>query len=278
MVSRHRHHTEHLLEKWGYVQLPQQLQRHLLVLALLSFAPRLASATLVAHWAMDEGTGTTVADDSGMNATGTLAGSNLPTWVPGKVGPYALSFTGTSSYVSTVNATNLLVGAQHYSAATWVKTTGTSIMVVTGFYDAASTGDYWYLALNWPTSGKFSCYTRNPGLIPANTAWIQTTNTVSIFDGAWHHIACVVNVTAPAASGVMYVDGAAVAATVPVNNDEYGTLQAFRLNLFIGAEAQNSTPAYGFVGGLDDLRIYRNALTSGDVATLYAMGNAPWLS
>jgi hypothetical protein len=55
---------------------------------------------LIGHWTFDEGSGTTVADSSGNNNTGTLV--NGPTWDTGKIGG-ALSFDGSDDYVDASN-------------------------------------------------------------------------------------------------------------------------------------------------------------------------------
>jgi hypothetical protein len=49
-------------------------------------------ADLVGHWALDDGSGTTVADVSGNGNDGTIV--NNPTWIPGAVGGTALEFHG----------------------------------------------------------------------------------------------------------------------------------------------------------------------------------------
>jgi alpha-L-arabinofuranosidase len=60
--------------------------------------PSGVTAGLVRHWALDEGSGTTAADSSGNAATGTIVGA--PTWVAGRVGAGALSFSADSQYVT----------------------------------------------------------------------------------------------------------------------------------------------------------------------------------
>jgi hypothetical protein len=56
------------------------------------------TAGLVGHWKFDEGTGTTVMDASGFANHGSLVSN--PTWTAGQVGSGALTFNGSSSYLS----------------------------------------------------------------------------------------------------------------------------------------------------------------------------------
>jgi len=55
-----------------------------------------ASAGLVAHWPLDEGSGTTAVDLSGNGHDATIGGT--ANWVPGQIG-LALDFDGSSTYI-----------------------------------------------------------------------------------------------------------------------------------------------------------------------------------
>jgi hypothetical protein len=69
-----------------------------------------------AHWKMDEGTGTVAADSSGKGNTGTVSGA---AWSPGKVGTNALTFNGTSDYVSVASNTSLTSIVNNFTVSFW---------------------------------------------------------------------------------------------------------------------------------------------------------------
>ena len=87
---------------------------------LLSIRSRsLAQSGLIASYSFNEGSGTTVADSSGNNLSGTIVGA---TWTTGGRYGGALSFNGTSSYVDLGNpAAFQLSGSMTVEA--WVKAT-----------------------------------------------------------------------------------------------------------------------------------------------------------
>ena len=79
-----------------------------------------ASAAPVAHWPLDEGTGTLVRDDTGGGSTGTLAPSQSVVWGMGPPGASAAPmFDGASSRMS-VESTAQLAVASSVSIAAWI--------------------------------------------------------------------------------------------------------------------------------------------------------------
>jgi len=73
-----------------------------------------ASADLVAHWPLDEGSGTTAIDLSGNGHDGTIGGT--ANWVAGQIG-LALDFDGSSTYIDMDD--QVVVGT--WSLAMWLK-------------------------------------------------------------------------------------------------------------------------------------------------------------
>src|SRR5262249_44391850 len=96
--------------------------RFLLIVFLLVFfsVPVYADITtgLVGWWKLTDGAGTSAADSSGGGHTGTLV--NSPSWVVGKIWPFALSFNGANQYVN-LNYSFPVGTALSYSA--WIKST-----------------------------------------------------------------------------------------------------------------------------------------------------------
>lgn len=74
---------------------------------------------LVGYWSFNEGTSTIAHDYSGHGNNGTLEGSTLPQWVPGKFGD-ALSFDGSTSYVDLGNNSAIKVPLP-ITVSAWVK-------------------------------------------------------------------------------------------------------------------------------------------------------------
>ncbi|MHC4212100.1 MAG: LamG domain-containing protein [Planctomycetota bacterium] len=72
----------------------------------------------VGHWEMDEGDSNTVSDSSGSNYHGTAEGSY--SWVTGKIGSWAIDFTGGKVVVTDDGNTPLLNPASEVSITAWV--------------------------------------------------------------------------------------------------------------------------------------------------------------
>ena len=88
-----------------------------LVLVLSLVLAGQVSAELVAHWKLDDGSGTVAIDSSGNGHDGTLMGD--PQWVAGKSGG-ALEFNGSSDYVEVPFSESLRVLNQgDFSFAAW---------------------------------------------------------------------------------------------------------------------------------------------------------------
>lgn len=69
------------------------------------------TASLQARYYMDEGTGTTIADSSGNGNTGTLGGTNTPTWVAG-ITPTAPTVALTGTITSLTQASDIVAGGK----------------------------------------------------------------------------------------------------------------------------------------------------------------------
>jgi hypothetical protein len=205
---------------------------------------------LVGYWALDDGTGTTATDSSGQGHTGTLV--NGPLWTAGKVGG-ALSVDGVSQYVSIAHTPTL--NAYPLTVALWMKTSATTgVPGVVNKYVSGSLNGYqvfvsggnlcaWYFkdALNYVWDGT-ACTLTTPGYA----------------DNLWHHVVFVVD----AAGGRLYVDGV-LKATQPWTGTPgaASTTQPLNLGVYPGGSY--------LPGSLDDVWIYNQALSAGEVQTLY---------
>jgi type II secretory pathway pseudopilin PulG len=200
-------------------------------------------SSLVAYWAMNEGSGTTTSDSSGNGNTGTLS-SPAPTWVTGHAGN-ALSFSGSSNYV-TANAINPASGI---TVSAWVYSTNFNQNGMVVEEDPKDTE--WELffsnnLLRW-SGGDTTVVTST---IPSNSNW--------------HFIAA----TQTGTSAVLYVDGTAVASgtITAIGNSGLGTS--------IGRYYYNAGQygGYYFTGTIDEVKVYDRPLSATEIGTLYSGG------
>ena len=232
------------------------------------FAQADVTTGLVAHWKLDDNTGTTATDSSGTGNNATLAASPAtPTWVSGRLG-YALSADGTDDYAS--EAAVDLSATNKVSVAFWLHesafndtddlaleaTTNTNNNT-TGFFVDPNSGS--------PCSGSFQitlkgdvgyssrCYTRPSA-------------------GAWHHYAAVFDKSLSTNEVDLYIDGALQTATSqPYNSNNTNNFGNAPIYLMSRGGSSLFT-----AGKLDDVRIYNRALTASDVRELAGNGPVGW--
>ena len=197
-----------------------------------------------AHWELDETEGG-IAYDSASDHDGTLNGN--PLWQPdgGKVNG-ALQLDGVDDYVSTPFILNTINGA--LSAFAWIKGGGPGQVIV-----SQTNGTGW--------GGSWLCADSSNGRLATVLMDPQPTlvSESVITDGAWHHIGLVWDKS----YRYLYVDGAevvrdAVSISYPMPCDG---------GLYLGAGKTLDTGSF-FSGLIDDVRIYRRALTAEEIAAL----------
>jgi hypothetical protein len=207
--------------------------------------PTPATGAPIGYWRLDETSGTSAADSSGNNRTGTTSGGT--TWVAGKVNN-GLSFNGTNAYLSIPDGFDPTA----FSVALWVKPAVTSAQSILVRTDASGSTASWSHQLSINSSGKFEAYMWDGA---AKTV----TGTTTVSANTWYHIA----LTA-ANNGQMklYVNGQAEGTAASISSmwtggDRY----------WIGS---NSGGGKGwFNGSADDAKLYDYALTSTDISNLY---------
>src|SRR3989344_1121080 len=186
------------------------------------FVPAVASAQditsgLVGHWKFDEISGTTAADSSGNNNTGTL--TNGPTWATGKINN-ALSFDGTDDYI---NLGNMNVSGSGITIAAWVKADTFSSSLDTRFISKANStseqGHYWMLGqtnsggdelrFRLKAGGSTQTLIASSGDLPTGT-WFHA---IATYDGSTMRLyKDGIEVGSVAKSGTIDID-----ATIPAN-------------------------------------------------------------
>ncbi len=215
------------------------------------------SGELIGYWALNDGTGTTALDSSGMGGDGTLTNMEPGSdWVTGSLG-LALEFDGNNEYVEIEDRDDLDLAGSDFTVAAWLKpaTFGESSQGRIVDHDGGSSGGGgWTFQLmdnaSFVTSGLAyqvngtSISSSNPNLITLDT---------------WQHAA----VTYDSGTLTFYVGGqprgvrtgapAVVATSAPIR---------------IGMRATDSDR--DFNGSIDEVRVYDRALSQAEIQDLAA--------
>ena len=204
------------------------------------------STNLVTALGMNEGSGTTLADASGNNHTGTLV--NGPLWVASQATyGQSVSFDGVNDAVSVANPSTYNFGTADFTIELWVKRNGLG----GGQRHLLSKCD----ATTWVVGCKELYFNANNQLVFGS---FSTSDTLAstIADTNWHHVA----VTFADSTNTlrMYVDGVLITTATKALEADGGTHVVTLGNLL------GSNP---FSGQLDELRIYNRVLTLAEIQT-----------
>ena len=206
------------------------------------------AADPVAHWAMDEGTGT-IAYDSAATNDGYFVDS--PVWITGYDGSGgALSFDGVDDYIEVTGYPGV-TGKTSRTFAAWIKTSNINGSIITyGDYSGGGTKWKFYLADNVGA----------PGAIQVDVYGGHIVGSTNVADGQWHHIAAVLqdDGTPDASEIKLYVDGLeeAYSSVVPAPVNTAGGSE-----LLIGVlDSQSSGMIHYFDGQIDEVMIFDTAL------------------
>ena len=221
------------------------------VLLVMAAVP--AQAALLAHWAFDEGSGTTASDSVG-SLDGTLSG--MATFVAGGISGNAVSLSeATNDFVTMGNVLSL--GTQDFTISAWVKTTSTAQQFPVAKHASNSHNGY-MLAINQSAAyglpGKSFFYVSSA---PGNEAISSTT----VNDGQWHLL---VGVYDAGVNKHIYVDGA------PVETSKLAEgMTTNSVAFMVGGLSLLGTPTGLFTGLIDEVRVYDHALDATEVQALF---------
>ncbi len=208
--------------------------------------------TQIGYWKFDEGYGTTAHDSTVNEDNGTLSGSTKPSWTDsGKFGR-ALSFNGTSAYVTALNPTPLqITGPLTLSA--WVNLS-TNNAVHDIIAKKGASGNYGY-RLFTNANGKLNMEVSGDG-----STTVAATGTV-LSTGKWYHVIGVYN---PSTSLTVYINGIQVGQnTASVPSSIYNTTA----NLEFGSENGGTTNLMN--GIIDEVKVYAGVLSPAQILIDY---------
>ncbi len=196
----------------------------------------------VAHYKLNETSGTTATDSSLSANSGTVTGT--ATWAAAVRGN-GFDFNG-ASYIQ---ATGLCSNPQDLTIATWARIDA----VDSAGSEIVSLGDH---ALLRVTSTQVEAH------IYTGSTWVTTSASYSLVGTGWHHLACTFDDTANQMK--IYVDGVLLITGSVTSSISYSGLGS---NILIGKQGNGGT-SWDLDGRLDDVRIYNRALTAQEIATL----------
>ncbi len=237
----------------GYVS--KKIKLMVLVIGYLLISSKI-SAGLIAEWHLNESSGTTVSDSSSNANTGTMYNMDAATdWVPGKIGN-ALDFDGVDDYVDCGNSSSLLPTGS-FSVSAWIYSRG---YVSNGSaYNAPlargnpfANGDVGGYGFGFTSDNELQFYANATGVcsgVDISNRWAYA---VAVYDGTEGKLK-------------IYVDGTLR------NVTNFSGLGTDTKNFYIG---QDSTGIRLFNGLIDEVQIYDNALSDGEIQNIYITGSS----
>ncbi len=197
---------------------------------------------LVAAYAFNEGTGSSVADSSGSGNVGSVAN---PTWSSsGKFGG-ALSFNGLDTLVNVPDSA-LLDLTTGMTLEAWINPSS----VTSAWRDVIYKGaDVYYLEATSSNNG-------NPaGGATVGASTVEAYGTAALTTGVWSHLA----LTFDGSNMVLYVNGVQISSQSGV-----GTIPTSASDLQIGGDTVHGR---AFEGLIDEVRVYNRALSAAEIQT-----------
>ncbi|UCG56909.1 MAG: hypothetical protein JSU70_18850, partial [Phycisphaerales bacterium] len=208
-----------------------------------------ASAGLVAHWALDDGTGTTASDSSGNGYDATIGGT--PQWVTGQVDG-ALDLDGETNYI---NMDNRIVEGT-FTLAMWLRIR--NLPYASGYY-AILHDDQW-------DSGSVHVHLRaNTSLFNIDINGGPNTTSTTVFqEDQWYHVVFTITTKSGSAATELYVDGVLESTATGGSIPYLGPLN-------FGAWDNGGSGSYErYVPGVfDDIRVYDRVLSEGQAVDLF---------
>lgn len=204
-----------------------------------------------AHWTLDEGADTILHDSSGNSNHLALAS---PVWIPGHIGPFALSFAGAVGGATRPAFTNTV-----FSWAAWVKGTGAPAQSTAGSEPLsngnAATENWGFGWDNIGTTFRQACF-----VLGGNGNYYAAKIPTPLAGGVWYHLGSTFDGT----TLKCYLNGSPV---ISVGGIPGGMIPSGQFHL-------GAAEAAGFSGAIDDVYIENRALTDAEMLALAAGGQS----
>jgi parallel beta-helix repeat protein len=208
----------------------------------------------VIYLKFDESSGTTASDSSGGSINGALV--NGPTWVSGRLGN-ALRLDGVNDYVNAGNAASLDITGP-VTIMAWVNPSASQEICASGAevepgavskVDGASgsSGWSWQLRYGSPTNCALGFQFNDPAY---GDTWVTVGQALS--SNQWYHVAA----TFDGSTARSYLNGVVKESTAMSSIASYPSTK-----LIVGSDGWGGY----FKGAVDDLRIYKRALSSTEI-------------
>lgn len=218
---------------------------------------------LVGWWKFDETTGLVAKDSSGYERDGELTSfdSSSVHWIAGPVGN-ALSFDGVDDFIK-ISGYKGIVGSKPRSIACWIKTAHLEPSILT--WGSEETSGKWFFGLQNELLGNKS--------IAVGIGGSQVLSD-QVVDSGWNHLVMVLPDGQNSVRNLLfYVNGN------PIGLNYINAMRSIdteeSVDLLVGKDAFGLNS--NFYGAMDDLRIYKRAISQKEIMSLYEIGNPPTL-
>ncbi len=218
------------------------------------------SSELAVHFSFEEGRGTRILDHSGEGHHGAISGS--PDWVKGVVGAGALSFDGKNTYLRILNKQLPQLSDQFFTVSFWIRTLSPS-KDQTIFQISGSRNRGWALGITKDGKISFS------GVGIKNSYGASAGGVVT--DMTWHMITLIRNKS----DYLLYVDG--ISNKLLEIPDKSAIREACSMTIGVkwsinDCNLKRIRAYYSYE--IDDVRLYRRALSAEDVKALFELRNS----
>ncbi len=253
--------------------------RRLLAMALLSLAIMAAAVgtgycaneqSLVLHLKFDQ----EIASGEDLSGQGNDATVNGAQWIENGITGGALQFDGVDDYLDCGNSESLDIADSDFTLELWIKT---------------DTRDKWMSLIdNGRYGAGYGCFDiaiRDSNLLQSSYMWrtaegdhqykgrTELIRVRSVNDSRWHHIAVVVDRDQGGGLPRLFIDSVENTGGSTGNRGDAASIVLSNSDpLFIGADSPNSS-GY-FEGIIDEVRIYKRALTDAEVEAHYQEARA----
>ena len=213
---------------------------------------------IVAHWKLDEQTGSIIYDSSGNGNNGTLVNMDNDAWDTGILGN-ALQFDGIDDHVQVPHDLSIDFGDQDFSISFWLKQSEADRhmrYIIKGTHDSPGTGKRYEVFHHADNELRFVVddnVTKSRVVLP-NTDFVT---------GEWVHVVAVRNTASDQLLLYANTDLAGSA------SDDTGDISQTE-DLFLGVSPDEENT--NFAGLLDDIRIYNYALDMAEIEEIYQNG------